>query len=202
MISLANDSIFIIRETIGDSQKSRWSDFVIMAELNKAAERALSIFKRNSLDIGHGIYSLDIEPGQSEFELPNDFSGVVGLYVGGKMVQLKGAEELETITATAPFAVWAVDGVVGVVKNAPTVKTAAKLRYWQMPAKIKKVSDPMPWGGKWNNVLEDYARILLANHDEMTVSQDLQLMQDFENNLLTLAISRNPSAKEPRGWLS
>ena len=118
------------------------------------------------------------------------------------MVQLKGAEELETITATAPFSVWAVDGFNGVVKNAPTVKTAAKLRYWQMPAKIKKVSDPMPWGGKWNNVLEDYARILLANHDEMTVSQDLQLMQDFENNLLTLAISRNPSAKEPRGWLA
>ena len=71
-----------------------------------------------------------------------------------------------------------------------------------MPPRLKDVSDAMPWGGRWDDALCEYTRILLANYDEMTVSQDLQLLQDFENNLLTLASSRSPGTKEPRGWLS
>lgn len=201
MESLANDSIFLIRETINDGGKARWSDYVIMAELNKATERALAVFKRNSLDIGHGKYELDIEPGQASFPLPKDFYGVVGLYDGGKLVQLKGADEMETITATAPLAVWAVDGDDAVYKGIPTAKTSVRLRYWQMPPRITKVTDPMPWAGRWNNILEAFTRVNLGNYDEMTMSQDLQLLQDFENNMLTLAISRNPQSKEPRGWL-
>lgn len=201
MQNIASNSIFMIRETINDGGKARWSDYVLMAELNKATERALSIFKRNSLDIGHGKTEMEIDASQASFALPEDFYGVVGLYVGGNMVQLKGAEEMETITATTPFAVWAVDGDEGVFKNAPSVKTSVRLRYWQMPPRITKLADPMPWAGRWNNILEAFVRVNLGNYDEMTMSQDLQLLQDFENNMLTLAISRNPQTKKPRGWL-
>ena len=201
-MSIVNDSVFMIRSSIGDIQKSRWSDFVIIAKLNTAVQRALSIFRRNNLDYGFGVAHLTFPAGVESVELPGDFFGAVGLYNGNKLVQQKGAEEMETITSTIPFAVWAVDGTQAVVRNAPTSKTTLKLRYWQMPPRLKDVSDAMPWGGRWDDALCEYTRILLANYDEMTVSQDLQLLQDFENNLLTLASSRSPGTKEPRGWLS
>ena len=201
-MSTVNDSLHIIRSTIGDIQKSRWSDYVLISELNKAVQRALAVFRRNNLDYGHGVTHLTFPAGADSVELPSDFYGAVGLYNGNKLVQQKGAEEMETITSTMAFAVWAVDGNKAVVRNAPQDETTVRLRYWQMPPRLKDVSDTMPWQGRWDYVLEAFVRINIGNYDEMAMSQDLQLLQDFENNLLTLASSRSPGTKEPRGWLS
>ena len=199
---LANDALYIIRGGLGDQQSTRWSDKFILSELNRAIQRMLAIFKRNALDYGMGRTVFTIAAGADSFPLPADFRGVVGLYQSGKLVTLKGAEELETITATIPLAVWAVDGSSGNVKNAPTADTSLTLRYWQAPADLSSTASTMPWNGVFDGPLCDYVRLRLANYDEMTVSQDMQLMQDLENNMLTLAISRNPTVKEPKGWLA
>lgn len=201
-MSLANDALYIIRGGLGDQQSARWSDKFILNELNRAIQRMLAIFKRNALDYGMGRTVFTIAAGADRFDLPADFRGVVGLYQSGKLVTLKCAEELETITATIPLAVWAVDGSNGNVKNAPTADTSLTLRYWQAPADLTSTASTMPWNGVFDGPLCDYVRLRLANYDEMTVSQDMQLMQDLENNMLTLAISRNPTVKEPKGWLA
>lgn len=201
-MSLANDALYIIRGGLGDQQSTRWSDKFILNELNRAIQRMLAIFKRNALDYGMGRTVFTIAAGADSFDLPADFRGVVGLYQSGNLVTLKGAEELETITATIPLAVWAVDGSSGSVKNAPTADTSLTLRYWQAPADLTSTASAMPWNGVFDGPLCDYVRLRLANYDEMTVSQDMQLMQDLENNMLTLAISRNPTVKEPKGWLA
>ena len=201
-MSLANDALYIIRGGLGDQQSTRWSAKFILSELNRAIQRMLAIFKRNALDYGMGRTVFTIAAGADSFPLPADFRGAVGLYQSGKIVTLKGAEELETITATMPLAVWAVDGSNGNVKNAPTADTSLTLRYWQAPADLTSTASTMPWNGVFDGPLCDYVRLRLANYDEMTVSQDMQLMQDLENNMLTLAISRNPTVKEPKGWLA
>ena len=201
-MSLANDALYIIRGGLGDQQSTRWSDKFILNELNRAIQRMLAIFKRNALDYGMGRTVFTIAAGADSFDLPADFRGVVGLYQSGKLVTLKRAEELETIAATIPLAVWAVDGSSGSVKNAPTADTSLTLRYWQAPADLTSTASTMPWNGVFDGPLCDYVRLRLANYDEMTVSQDMQLMQDLENNMLTLAISRNPTVKEPKGWLA
>ena len=201
-MSLANDALYIIRGGLGDQQSTRWSDKFILNELNRAIQRMLAIFKRNALDYGMARTVFTIAAGADSFHLPADFRGVVGLYQYGKLVTLKGAEELETITATIPLAVWAVDGSNGNVKNAPTADTSLTMRYWQAPADLTSTASTMPWNGVFDGPLCDYVRLRLANYDEMTVTQDMQLMQDLENNMLTLAISRNPTVKEPKGWLA
>lgn len=201
-MSLANDALYIIRGGLGDQQSTRWSDKFILSELNRAAERMLAIFKRNVLDYGMGRATILLPADVDTFVLPPDFRGVVGLYHSGKLVQLKGIEEIETITATIPLAVWAVEGVQGVVKRPPSSDVELTLRYWQSPADLTIAASQMPWNGVFDGPLCDYVRLRLANYDEMTVSQDMQLMQDLENNMLTLAISRNPTVKEPKGWLA
>lgn len=201
-MSLANDAIYRIRSSLGDIQATRWSDKVILGELDQAVDRMLSILKRNALDYGQGKADIVLAAGAGEFDLPSNFRGVVGLYSGGKLVQLKGAEEMETITATAPLAVWAVDGDKGVVKNAPSAATNVRLRYWQRPPAIDQPASVMPWGGIFDAPMCDYVRIRLFNYDEMNTSQDQSLLVDLENNMLTLAISRNPTTREPKGWLS
>lgn len=201
-MSIANDAMYIIRSGLGDIQKNRWSDTVLLSELNRAIARMLAILKRNSLDYGQCKADIAVPSGNTEFDLPADFRGVVGLYYNGKLVQLKGAEELETITATIPLAVWAVDGMVGVFKNAATSDVSLRLRYWQMPQTLTQPASVMPWGGVFDGPLTDYVRMRLQNYDEMTVTQDQAMLVDLENNMLTLAISRNPTVHEARGWLT
>lgn len=201
-MSIANDALYIIRSGLGDIQKTRWSDTFLLSELNRATARMLAILKRNTLDYGMGRAEIKITDGSDTFDLPSDFRGVVGLYYAGKIVQLKGIEEIETITATIPLAVWAVEGGKGVIKNAPSTDTSVRLRYWQAPPDLTQPASPMPWNGVFDGPLTDYVRMRLANYDEMTVTQDQALLVDLESNMLTLAISRNPTVREPRGWLS
>lgn len=200
-MSVANDAIYVIRGGLGDQMQTRWSDKFILSELNRAIERMLSVFKRNMLDYGMGRATVLLPADADTFALPADFRGVVGLYHNGKIVQLKGIEELETITATIPLAVWAVEGAQGVVKQPPAADAELTLRYWQAPAPLTTAASRMPWNGVFDAPLSDYVRLRLANYDEMTVAQDVQLLQDLENNMLVLAISRNPPVIQPRGWL-
>lgn len=201
-MSLANDALYKIRASLGDIQTTRWPDKVILGELDQAVDRMLSILKRNALDYGQGKVDITIPAGAGEFDLPADFRGVVGLYSGGRLIDLRGAEELETITASAPLAVWAVDGDKGVVKNAPAAETTVRLRYWQRPPAITQPASLMPWGGIFDAPMCDYVRIRLCDYDEMNTQPNQALLVDLENNMLTLAISRNPTTKEPKGWLS
>lgn len=201
-MSIANDSIYAIRASLGDLQGTRWPDITVLGELNRAADRMLAILKRNALDYGKAKVEIIVPAGAAEFPLPSDFLGMVGLYYAGRLVQPKFAEELETITASAPLAVWAVDGTRGVLKNAPASEASVRLRYWQRPARLTEPSSVMPWGGVFDAPLQDYVRMRLYNYDEMTIAQDQALLIDLENNMLTLAISRNPTVKEPKGWLS
>lgn len=200
-MSVANDAIYAIRGGLGDQMQNRWTDKFILSELNRATDRMLAVFKRNMLDYGMGRATVLLPADVDTFALPDDFRGVVGLYHNGKIVQLKGIEELETITATIPLAVWAVEGVKGVVKRPPAADAELTLRYWQAPAPLTTAASRMPWNGIFDAPLADYVRLRLANYDEMTVAQDMQLLQDLENNMLVLAISRNPPVIQPRGWL-
>lgn len=201
-MSIANDAMYVIRGGLGDQMSNRWTDKYLLSELNGAAARMLAVFKRHALDYGMGRADVTVEAGADGFDLPADFRGVVGLYHAGAEVRLKGIEELETLAVNAPLAVWAVEGMRGVVKNAPAVLSSLRLRYWQAPPVLDMPASEMPWNGVFDAPLCDYVRLRLANYDEMTVAQDMQLLQDLENNMLTLAIARNPVVKEPRGWLA
>lgn len=201
-VSTGNDAMYVIRAGLGDIQKTRWSDTFLLSELNRAAARMLAIFKRHALDYGMGRVDITIATASDTFPLPADFRGVVGLYYASKLVALKGVEELETLSATVPLAMWAVEGREGVVKNAPDTDATVRLRYWQAPTELTQPASVMPWGGVFDGPLTDYVRMRLANYDEMTVAQDQALLIDLESNMLTLAISRNPTVKTPRGWMA
>ncbi len=200
-MSIANTVVRNIRESIGDLQNTRWSDAFICAELDKSAERLLGLFKKHGIDYGQGRQNITLGPGEDAFVLPADFRGAVGLYYGGRLVELLTAEEWEVTNAYMPFAVWAVDGKNGLVKASSPQAASLMLRYWKLPAPIEDLASFMPWEGTFDAIMADYVRLRLANYDEMTVAQDTQLLADMENSLLTLALARNPSLKKSKGWL-
>ncbi len=200
-MSLANTIVHNIRESVGDLQNTRWSDAFICEELNKAAGRLLGLFKKHGIDYGHGRACITLEAGEDAFPLPADFRGVVGLYNGGRLVEMLSTEAWETIQAFMPFAVWAVDGKNGILKTSSPQRVTLVLRYWKEPDPVRDLASFMPWEGVFDSLLADYVRLRLANYDEMTIAQDTQLLADMENSLLTLALARKPSVKKSRGWL-
>lgn len=201
-MSIANDALYSIRGGLGDLQRTRWSDTFILHELNRAAQRMLPMLKRNCLDYGQGRAELPLAAGADAFALPPDFRGVVGLYRQGNGIVLQTVDALETLAVHRPLVFWAVDGNKGRVKNVSPTDATLTLRYWQAPENLTGTASSMPWNGVFDGPLCDYVRLRLANYDEMTVAQDMQLMQDMENSVLTLAISRNPTVLQAQGWLA
>ena len=199
---LVNDVIYNIRGMLGDLQNTRWTDLFIITEINRANERMLSLLKRYKIDLGMERLKIIVPKNATEFDLPLDYRGTVGLYNKNKNIHFSSTEEYETYKTTAPLAMWAINKFKGLIKNAPSEETELLLIYWKQPKRIKELADDMPFEGLLDSAIIDYVAMRLMNYDEMNVAQDERFLQDMETSVLTIALSRNPTVLQPKGWLS
>ena len=59
----------------------------------------------------------------------------------------------------------------------------------------------MPWGGRLDDIIVEYVSLRLKNNDESDVSFDLQLMTDFEKNILLAYAPTSVTVTDGAGWL-
>ena len=59
----------------------------------------------------------------------------------------------------------------------------------------------MPWGGRLDDVITQYAVMRLMNISEMDASMELQLLQDMEAQILEAYKPLTQTLQEKKGWL-
>ncbi len=59
----------------------------------------------------------------------------------------------------------------------------------------------MPWNGRLDDMIIEYVSLRLKNLDEMDASLDLQLLQDFETQILQAYAPVAPNIVDGSGWV-
>lgn len=197
------DLITYVRSGLGPAADARWSDADVLLQLNVGAKRAAGVLLRNGAAFARAKLDFNTTAGQQAYDIPGDFAAVVGLWRTDTHQQLthRTQEQWEGISSASECTNFVVDGEALLIAGTPSKATPMRLRYWPT-APVLTLAGTSPWGGRLDCALGDYARARLFNTDEMDVSQDVQLLQDLENNVLALFAGSEPSVVRSRGWLA
>jgi hypothetical protein len=191
-----------IRDGLGTSGNSRWSDAELLRQINLALNRAQGILQRNAVSFGRKKHAFTATAGVQAYDLPGDFAAVVGLWRSDTHRPLThfSQEGWEGIMSAVEASVFAVDDEQLLIAGTPAGPVPFVFRYWPTAPTVTAAS-AMPWSGKLDYIVIDYVRARLFNTDEMDVSQDTQFLQDLENNIVAQFTGAEPSVRSRRGWL-
>jgi hypothetical protein len=81
-----------------------------------------------------------------------------------------------------------------------TVETLTFIYYPNIDTSSYTTATTMPWGGKLDQIIIDYVKVLCLNADEQSVQTDVQLLSDLENNILNFYGGQSPSTISRAGW--
>lgn len=201
-----------IRAEVNDADSTRFTDAVILSVLKKAIRRCNRIAQRNGLNFAKAYTTLTTVANQAYVSLPADFDTAFGkkcLYRDSDHTQIipMNEDEWETVISPATLSYCLIDQTLNVIKLAGTPSAAETLTFWYYPVinmdswtTSTKATDAMPWNGKLNDIIVEYAALRLKNNDEMDASLDLQLMTDMENQILQAYAPLSPQIIEGKGW--
>lgn len=206
-MSTLQDVIDEIRMEYPDGDATRWTEAQALRIIGKAARRISHILYRNDIPGGRIVTTYTTSPTVDSYALPADFMAPYGLYRDGqhKRIQQENEDSWAILSAPVELGHWLVRGDNFLVSAAPTSAESLTLVYWPLyditVTKAWTASDEMPWGGKFDDIIAEYAALRLKNIDEMDAGFDAQLLQDLENNILNTYASVDPSTVTRRGWL-
>ena len=198
------DLIDEIRLELTDEQKTRWSDEQMLRIVGKGYRRLSHVLYRNDVELGRSVLRFDTEPGREDYPLPADFMADYGLYRDGTNTRIakQSDDSWEQLSSPGECAAWLIRGDMLYLAAAPSAAYGLTLVYWPLlDSAILDMDSPTPFGGKLDDLVAEYAALRLKNIDEMDVSQDSQLLQDLENNLLNTYSAISPVTVSRRGWL-
>lgn len=205
-MSTVSDIIADIRLEMTDEQSTRWTDAQAIRVIGKAARRINAILHRNDIEAGRAYYDFTLLTGETSVYLPSDFMTVYGLYRQDTHKKLNHytTDEWEQIYSAyecTAFAVNSVDDSL-VIGGAPIADVSMRLYYWpNIDTTAYTTSTIVPWSGRFDDLIAEYAALRLKNIDEMDATFDLQLLQDMENNVLSVFSTLEPETVQRRGWL-
>lgn len=199
------DLVGDIRLELTDEQKTRWTDDQMLRVLGKAYRRMGHALFRNDVEAGRSLYRFDTDPGCEEYPLPADFMAESGLYRQDTHIRLEkqSDDSWERLVSPADSTAWVVRGDFLRIAAAPAGTYPMLLVYWpRVDTDSLSLESATPFGGKFDDMVVEYAALRFKNIDEMDTSADLQLLTDMENNLLNTYASIAPTTVTRRGWLA
>jgi hypothetical protein len=200
---LVSDLLSYVRRGLGSSASSRWEDADILSAAQVATVRAQGILQRNNIAFGRTSVEFSTVAAQQAYDVPGDLAAVYGLWKRTSTPQqLRHVtiDEWESIITAREATVFAIDGESLKIAGTPQSAFSMVLHYWPI-APTLSLSGSTPWNGRLDYVIGDYCRARLYNNDEMEVSQDIQLLQDLENNIVSQFSEMAPKMVTRRGWL-
>ena len=200
---LVSDLLSYVRRGLGSSGSTRWSDADILSVAHVATVRAQGILQRNNIAFGRKSVAFSTVAAQEAYDVPGDFAAVYGLWNRDLNTRLRhvGIDEWESIVYAKENSVFAIDGESLRIAGTPQSVVSMVLHYWPIAATLS-ASGSTPWNGRLDYIIGDYCRIRLYNNDEMDASQDVQLLQDLENNIVAQFAASEPTVVTRRGWLA
>lgn len=199
------DLVGDIRLELTDEQKTRWTDDQMLRVLGKAYRRLGHTLYRNDVEAGRSLYRFDTEAGREDYPLPADFMAESGLYRQDTHTRLEkqSDDSWEQLVNPAETTAWLIRGDSLFLAAQPAGAYPMLLVYWPLvETDSLTLESSTPFGGKFDDMVAEYAALRFKNIDEMDTSADLQLLSDMENNLLNTYTSIAPTTVTRRGWLA
>lgn len=205
-MTIVSTVITDIRDEVNDPDSLRWSDAAILRVLRQAIRRANRIVQRNGISFGRKKGALTTVASTAYVSLPADFDIPIGLYrddTHEKLIQ-RTEDEFERINSAAVLENWMLDMENSYIRFNGTPTSAVSLSFYYYPTvdpSAYTTASTMPWGGRLDDIIGRYTALRLQNIDEMNVAVDLQLLQDFENQIVLAYQPQNPTAVAGDGWM-
>ena len=206
-MSLLSSIITDIQYQIEDTSDSRFSAAYKLNIVKLAIRRANRIVQRNGLQFAKKYTDLTTTDDVAYINMPADFDVDIGLWNTGTNEQLTKLsedtwEELVDPEANMFYLLDYVNSRI-LIANTPTDSTTT-LRLWYYPTvdpSAYTTGSTMPWGGRLDDVITQYAVMRLMNISEMDSSMELQLLQDMEAQILESYKPLTQTLQEKKGWL-
>lgn len=194
-----------LRLEMTDELKTRWTDAQMLSILGKAYRRLAHVLYRGDIEPGRSAWTFDAEPDREAYPLPLDFLADYGLYREDTHARLtKHSEDsFNRLAAPDECSAWVIRGDTLLIAGTPRVRRALRLVYWPLAdTRSLAMDSPTPYGGRFDDMVAEYAALRLKNIDEMDATTDAGLLQDFEANVLATFSGIDPATLERRGWLA
>lgn len=206
-MSTVSGVISQIRLELNDQASARWSDANLLLWIRKAITRISPILYRNSVQLARSTATVTTVASQASYTLPTDFGTPYGLYRDSNHTKLtqRTEDEWEQITSAGECTNWSILYSSGVQKiyitgTPSTVETLTLIYYPIIDTSAYTTASTMPWGGKLDQIIVDYVRLCCLNADEQSITTDVQLMTDIENNILNFFGGQSPLVIQRAGW--
>lgn len=207
MSTIAN-VITHMRVELDDTNSSRWTDTQLLALVKKAIVRTGHIMVNADIPLARKPATITGVALSTEYSLPADFCSFLALYKDSNNTKLNHVMEFDWFQLDNPAAstVCAVmNNSAGEeklwIKGAPATGELFTLLYYpSMDVSAYTTATTMPWGGKIDYAIADYAKVLAQNVDEMDASFDTQAMSELERSIMQTLFKHGPSVVQRRGW--
>ena len=206
-MSTVNDIINDVRLEINDTDASRFTDAQLIQIINRAINRANRVAQRNELRFAQKKATLTCTNAVATVALPADFDvplprSLWRTDTKEEITFLKENqwEEVSSDQDALGYAYLDMENSWIVFKGTPTEATALHFYYFPtISTSAYTTGTTMPWGGRLDDAITEYVTIRCQNIDEMDVSANLQLLQDFENQILSAYRNQVPTVVLPAG---
>jgi hypothetical protein len=205
-MSLVSDIITSARYDINDASSTLFTDAAILSVVKRAVTRANRIVQRNAIQFAKKKATLTTVANQAYVALPTDFDVDIGLWRDADHTKLEKSTEMvwEQIVTADSLENWYLDLENSRILFNGTPTSAETLTFYYYPLidiSAYTTATTMPWSGRLDDIIVEYVSLRLKNTSEMNVDVDLQLLQDFENQITLAYQPTSVLASNGAGWL-
>jgi hypothetical protein len=202
---LISEAITLIRQELDDSLSSRWtSDTQVLRFIQRAVDRAQHVIRRQAPNLSSKSASMTFDSTHSTVTLPVDFLAPVSLTRTDTQQRLAHVhdEDWDSLEDHDACSAWRIKDNASIeVAGTPTASTVCTLRYFfdAKPYTMTTASS-LPWDGRFDGPVMEYAAIRAKNVDEMSLQQDMELLKELEMRVLDTLSLWSPGVVEGSGW--
>ena len=206
-MSLVSDIITDIRDEISDEASTRFdTDAPILRYIKRAILRANRIAQREGMQFAKKKATLTTVASQAYVAIPTDFDVDIALFRPADYSTIRKCSEMEwnAIISASVLEYYYLDLENSQVLFNGTPDAAESLYLYYFPkidTSAYTTATTMPWGGKLDDIIVEYVALRLKNKDEMDVTVDLQLLTDFESQILKAYRPTSIMSTEGVGWI-
>lgn len=195
-----------LRTDLNDDDSTRFTDAKLLNYYKKAIRRANRIVQRNGIQFAKSKGAINTSATLDYVALPADFDVWHGLYRDDthREIPKKTEREWETIISASAMANCLLDQANSRIYFNATPGAVVALTLWYYPTidpSAYTTATSTPWGGRLDDIINEYVGLRAKNLDEMDAKFDQALLTDMENQILQAYAPNAPLVAEGSGWL-
>jgi hypothetical protein len=191
MSTVAN-VISSVQVELGDPNGNDWTSARLLPLVKKAVKAIEPIIYEFGYEGAELEHTFDTVIGQSDYSLPTDFGTFIGLYrtADYREIALKPKREWRLIESAGGVNFCLIkNNASGVqklyLKDTPSTVESLTMDYYPfLDVSGYTTATTMPWGGKFDPIIEDYAKMRAQNIYEMDTTFDAQMYQSLKDSIM------------------